>query len=117
MATGEWAGTVRGHGEHPLRVGVFVAAKTGPILVHFHRRIVVVIKSCTLHLGIVQRKSQGFDQMQLHAGIGAQADNIAGIRRDFWFDQDDMKQFNSLVDMWKRAGKDVGTDSGSAETF
>jgi hypothetical protein len=28
----------------------------------------------------------------LHAGVGAQADHIAGIRRDFWFDQDDVEQ-------------------------
>ncbi len=35
--------------------------------------------------------------MQLGAGVGAQADDVAGMRRDFWFNQYDVEQRDLLV--------------------
>jgi hypothetical protein len=35
--------------------------------------------------------------MQTKAGIGAKTDNIAGIWRDFWFEQNDVKHTAPLI--------------------
>jgi hypothetical protein len=33
---------------------------------------------------ILQRKAQRLDKMQPGAGIGAEADDVTGVRRNFW---------------------------------
>jgi hypothetical protein len=52
----------------------------------------MIIKSGPAHFCIVERKPKRFDQVQLDAAIGAQADDVAGIGRDFGFNQYDMEQ-------------------------
>ncbi|MNS70144.1 hypothetical protein D3C72_1034840 [compost metagenome] len=53
--------------------------------------ILVVIEACAAHVAVFHGKSQRLDQVQAAAGIGAQADHIAGIGGDFWLDQDDVE--------------------------
>ncbi len=62
---------------------------------HLHAGELVVIEPGAPHAGIVEREAERFDQMQLGAGIGAQANDVAGVGRDFRLDQDDMKQADS----------------------
>ena len=46
----------------------------------------LVIQTCAAKTLIVPGKTHGFDNMQIEAGVGAQADDIPGIWRDFWFE-------------------------------
>jgi len=57
-----------------------------------HVRVLVIIQSSPPHLGVIKRKAQRLDQMQMSASIGAQTNDIAGIWRYFGFDQHHMKQ-------------------------
>ena len=57
-----------------LQRGVFVVVETGPA------------QALVVHL-----EAQRFDQMQVAAAVGAQPDNVAGIRRNFWLKKDDVK--------------------------
>ena len=66
-----------------------------PISVYFHLGIVMVIQAGPSHFCVVKRKAERLNQMQLGAGVGAQADDVAGIRRDFWFNQYDVEQRDS----------------------
>ncbi len=50
---------------------------------HLHRRQFVVIKAGALHFARIERKTQRLDQMQIGAGVGAEADDIARVRREF----------------------------------
>ena len=74
---------MRGHGEHALRCGLHFGQKSFPAGVDFHARVLVVVESRALEFRVFQRKTQRFDQMQLRARIGAQADHIARIRWNF----------------------------------
>ena len=51
----------------------------------------VVIQPCPLEPSIIQLKAQGMDQMESGPGIGAEPDNIAGIRRNLRLYQNDIK--------------------------
>jgi hypothetical protein len=55
-----------------------------------------VIKSGALEQSVVQRKTQRLDQVQLGAGICTQANDIAGVGRDFGLDQYNMKHGDLL---------------------
>ena len=46
----------------------------------------VVIQSGPAQTLIVPGEAHRLDDMQAKAGVGAQADNIAGVRRDLWFE-------------------------------
>ncbi len=92
----ERARAARGHGEHAGRVGLGVGQERCPILVHLHLGVVVVIEAGALHLGIVERKAQRFDQVQLRARVGAQAADVARVGRDFRFKKDDVEHGRSL---------------------
>ena len=54
-------------------------------------REVVVIESGSLQALVIQPEAQGLDQMQGRAGVRAEADGIAGIRRNLRLEQHDMK--------------------------
>ena len=51
----------------------------------------VIIQPGAAQLLMFHVKPQRFDQVQLHAGIGAEADDIAGVGRNFRFKQDNME--------------------------
>ncbi len=57
----------------------------------------MVIQPCPAQFLIIQFKTQGLDQMQLHAGIGAEPDNIPGVGGNFRLKQNDMKHAQSLI--------------------
>jgi hypothetical protein len=57
----------------------------------------MVIQPGATHPGVIERKTQRLDQMELRPGVGTQADDVAGIRRDFRFDQYDVKHLHSSV--------------------
>ncbi len=82
---------MRGQREHARRIRLFGGHQRVPAVMHAHRCVLVIIQARAPHAGIFERKSQWFDQMQLRAGIGAQANHIAGVRRDFGFDKDDVE--------------------------
>jgi hypothetical protein len=58
---------------------------------HDELGIFVVIQPGAAQLLVRQIKAQRLDQMQTAAGIGRKPDHIAGIRRDFRFNQDNFK--------------------------
>ena len=51
----------------------------------------MIIQSCAHQLLVFEHEAQRLDQMQPAAGIGAQADDVTGIRRDFRLIQDHME--------------------------
>jgi hypothetical protein len=54
-------------------------------------RKLVVIEPRTPHTRLVERKTEWMHEVQRRAHVGAQADYIAGIRRDLWVKQDDVE--------------------------
>ena len=74
-----------GHGSlHAVQKGC-------PVLVHGHGREFMIIQPCAAHLGVIDGKAQRFDEVQGAAGVGAQADDVAGVGRDFGLDKDDVE--------------------------
>ena len=53
------------------------------IVMNFDFRKIVIVQAGPLQTFVIQAKSQRLDQMQSGAGVGAQPNDIAGIRRDF----------------------------------
>ncbi|MNR67286.1 hypothetical protein D3C85_1911990 [compost metagenome] len=51
----------------------------------------MVIQAGAAQALIVHLEAQRFDQVQLAAGIGAQADDVAGVRRNLGLEQNDME--------------------------
>ena len=64
---------------------------TGQVGMPLEWRILVVIEPGTAQALVVQLKTDRLDQMQVAAAVGAQPDNVAGIRRNFWLKKDDVK--------------------------
>jgi hypothetical protein len=87
----ERRGAVRGQREHARGVRLLGSHQRIPAFMHAHRRVLVIVEPRAPHPGVFERKSQRLDQMQLRAGVGAQADHIAGVRRDFGFDKNDVE--------------------------
>ena len=63
----------------------------GQIGMALERRVLVVIEPGAAQALVVQLKTDRLDQMQVAAAVGAQPDNVAGIRRNFWLKKDDVK--------------------------
>ena len=64
---------------------------TGKVGVAMQGGVLVVIETGTTQALVIQLEAQRFDQMQVAAAVGAQPDNVAGIRRNFWLKKDDVK--------------------------
>ena len=75
-----------------------------PIIMHLHRRVLVIVKSGAAHTGIIKWKTERFDQVQHRAGIRAQANDVARVWRDFWFDQDDVNHVDFLPTLTRNYG-------------
>jgi hypothetical protein len=58
---------------------------------NLHRGILVIIKASAPHAGILKRKPERLNQMQLRTSIRAKSNDIAGVGRDFGLDQYNMK--------------------------
>lgn len=55
------------------------------------RGILMVIQPRATQALVIQFEADGFDQVQVAAAVGAQANDVAGIRRNFWLKKDDVK--------------------------
>ncbi len=62
-----------------------------------HGGVFVVIEPRSAQQLVVHRKTQRLDEMQLAAGVGGQADHVAGVGRDFGVDENDAKHLRSEV--------------------
>ncbi|MNR43715.1 hypothetical protein D3C85_1623640 [compost metagenome] len=51
----------------------------------------MIVQARAAHAGVLERKSERLDEVQLRPRVGAQADHIAGIRRNFGLDEDDVE--------------------------
>lgn len=81
--------TLGGEGEQPRLIQAFQAF--GQALVTLERGILVVVQPCPAQALVVQFEADRLDQVQVAAAVGAQADDVAGIRRNFWLKKDDVK--------------------------
>jgi hypothetical protein len=66
------------------------------VVVYAQIGIFVIIQSGAPQLFIIQRKSEWPDQMQLRPGVGAQANDVPGIRRNLRLEEDHIKHFGSF---------------------
>src|SRR5690554_383330 len=73
------AASLGGEPEQPRRL--LGCQKAGVIRMDLYRSVFAVIQAGTPHLLVFQREAQGFNQVQLTAGVGAEPDDIAGVRR------------------------------------
>ena len=73
-----------GQGEHALRLLCF--QKRGVIVMANNGGKFMIIQPCATQAFVVPRKAHRLNNVQTKTGVGTQADNIAGIRRNFWFE-------------------------------
>ena len=59
--------------------------------VSLERRVLMIIQPGAAQPFVVQLETQRFDQVQAATGVGAEPDNVAGIRRNFRLEKDYMK--------------------------
>ena len=64
--------------------------KGGPVRPAMPGDVLPVIHARAFELGIVEAEAQWFDQMQRRLRRGAEARDVAGVRRNFGFEQDDV---------------------------
>ena len=83
------ATSLGGHGEHPSMTQCCQA--TGPVRMARDAGVFMIIQSGTAAVFVAQIEAQRLDQMQFGARIGAHADDVARIGRDFWLIQDNGK--------------------------
>jgi len=86
----------RAFGGHRKQPHITQGLQAGfPVLMHLHAGVFVIIQPSALELLVFQRKPQRLHQMQGHASIGTQADDVSGIGRDFGLEEDEIEQFLS----------------------
>ena len=81
--------TLGGEGEQPGMAKAFQAA--GEVGVALQGGVFVVVEAGPAQALVIHLEAQRLDQMQVAATVGAQPDNVAGIRRNFWLKKDDVK--------------------------
>ena len=60
-------------------------------LVLAHPRQLVVIEPRALHAGVVEAEAERAHEVQRRARVGAEPDRVAGVRRDFGLEEDDVE--------------------------
>jgi hypothetical protein len=58
---------------------------------HRHRGEVVIVEAGALQLPVLEGEAERLDEVQPRAGVGGEADDVAGIGRDLGMDEDDIK--------------------------
>ncbi len=81
--------TLGGEGEQARVAEALEAAVE--IGVSLERRVLVIIQPGAAQPLVIQLKAQRLDQVQAAAGIGAEPDNVAGIRRNLRLEKDYME--------------------------
>lgn len=87
-------GSVGGSGgecEHAVRRWFFRLQKGVPVGVSLELRVFVVVQTRAAHVFVIHGKAERLNQVQGAAGVGRQADDVAGIGWNFGFDEDNMK--------------------------
>ena len=56
-----------------------------------HGGVLVVVEAGAAQARVVEREAQRLDQVQPRAGVRAQADDVAGVGRDFGLVEDDVE--------------------------
>ncbi|BAO59735.1 hypothetical protein PPC_0388 [Pseudomonas protegens Cab57] len=64
---------------------------TGKVGMALQGGVFVIVEAGAAQALVVHFETQRLDQMQVAAAVGAQPDNVAGIRRNFWLKEDDVK--------------------------
>ena len=67
------------------------------VIMHPHIGVFVVIQSGAAQLFVIQIKAERADQVQLRPAVGAQADDVAGVGRDFRLVKDYVKHLVSNI--------------------
>ena len=98
VAIGQCCLTAGAKGEHLCRRAARYPHQCRPVRMDSQRGVFVVVKAGAAQARIIERERERRDQVQIATGIGAQADDVAGIRRDFWLYKHDVKHPDS-VDM------------------
>ena len=80
-----------GHGKQTLGQRALGGQKRWPVSVSCQFGVFVVVQTGAAHVFVFHGKTQRFHQVQGAAGVGRQADDVAGVGRDFGLDQNDMK--------------------------
>ena len=83
----------------------FAVQQCAPVHMAAHRRVLVVVQPGASQLPVVHVKAQRLDQMQRTAGVGCQADHIAGVGRNFRRDQNDMEHRRHCPPVWRRRAR------------
>ena len=73
-----------GQGEQTLRLRA--GDKRRVIRMALHGSELVIVQSGASQAFIVPGEAHRLNDMQTEARVGAQADNIPGVRRDLWFE-------------------------------
>ena len=68
-----------------------VPRQASRLCVRMHPRHLVVVEPGPLHARIVQPEPERPHEVQRRAGIGAEPDDVAGVRRDFGLEEDDVE--------------------------
>jgi len=56
-----------------------------------HLSVLVVVEPCAAHVLVFHGKAQGFNEVQGTSRVGRQANHIARVGRNFWFNQNNLK--------------------------
>jgi len=81
----------RGESEQALGARLQRLHQRVPTGVRLQRGVFVIVEPGAAELFVIQRKTQRFNQVQGAAGIGAQADDVAGVGRNFGLDKNDVE--------------------------
>jgi hypothetical protein len=79
----------RGEGKHPARFQN--SDQLVPVVVNLEAGVLVVVQAGPAKLTVVDFETERFDQMEPASGVGAQADYVAGIGRNFGIKKNHIK--------------------------
>ena len=82
--------------EQAAGVGLHGLQEAVPVGMAAQFGVFVVIQPGAPQQLVVHREAQRLDQVQLAAGVGTEPDHVAGVRRDFGVDEDDVEHGFSL---------------------
>lgn len=90
VVVGKRAAAFGGECKHALLYGLCTLQKVLPVGIALHIGVFVIVQSGTAHVAVFHGKSQRFDQVQVAAGIGGQADDVTCVGWNFRVDKDDV---------------------------
>ena len=76
---------------NPFRIGRFAREEVLPAFVDLQGGVLPVVEPRALHVLVFEREAEGLYQMERRAGVGAEADDVAGIGRNFGMNENDVE--------------------------